>query len=79
METSVLQSCITEAKLLVDAAYNQTQRRWAGAWALRGPGRAREGGRAPTKDISPITLPLGTMRTVSLVETLPPIHLCTLS
>ncbi|KAM8817284.1 eosinophil peroxidase [Rhynchonycteris naso] len=26
VETSVLQSCITEAKLLVDAAYNQTQR-----------------------------------------------------
>lgn len=26
VETSVLQSCITEAKFLVDAAYNQTQR-----------------------------------------------------
>eukprot|EP00069_Balaena_mysticetus_P000474 bmy_03555T0 len=26
VETSVLQSCITEAKLLVDAAYNQTER-----------------------------------------------------
>ncbi|XP_016066179.1 PREDICTED: eosinophil peroxidase [Miniopterus natalensis] len=26
VETSVLQSCMTEAKLLVDAAYNQTQR-----------------------------------------------------
>lgn len=27
VETSVLQGCITEAKLLVDAAYNQTERR----------------------------------------------------
>lgn len=32
---------------------------------LCGPGRVNEGGWAPAKDISPITLPLGTMRTVS--------------
>lgn len=46
METSVLQNCITEARLLVDAAYNQTERRWAWAWVwgLHGPGRVDDGG-----------------------------------
>lgn len=61
METSVLWSCITEAKLLVDAAYNQTQMRWAWVWALHGPGRVHVGGWAPIKVVSPTILPLNTM------------------
>lgn len=32
METSVLQDCIAEAKLLVDTAYNRTQKRWGWGW-----------------------------------------------
>ncbi|KAM5214554.1 LOW QUALITY PROTEIN: eosinophil peroxidase [Hipposideros larvatus] len=58
-ETSVLQGCTTQAKLLVDTTYNQTQKMWF--WGLHGPGRVDVGGWAPAKVISPITLPLGTM------------------
>lgn len=32
VENSVLQDCIAEAKLLVDSAYNRTQKRWARDW-----------------------------------------------
>lgn len=57
VETSVLQDCVKEAKLLVDAAYNRTQGRWAWVWGLHGPGRADEGGWAPTKVTSPVSCP----------------------
>lgn len=41
MENSVLRDCIAEAKLLVDAAYNWTQKRWAWDFtSLGGPVRA---------------------------------------
>lgn len=57
METSVLQNCVKEAKLLVDAAYNRTQGRWAWVWSLHGTGRVDEGGWAPTEVTLPISCP----------------------
>lgn len=66
VETSVLRDCITEAKLLVDSAYNQTQRRWV--W------EDQCSGWAPAMVMSAITLPLGTWDSDMSVESLPSVH-----
>ncbi|KAM8944082.1 eosinophil peroxidase [Lycaon pictus] len=56
VETSVLRGCITEAKLLVDAAYNQTQR------SIKE--RLRSGLASPLDLLSYFKQPLGGTRTV---------------
>ncbi|XP_022365067.1 eosinophil peroxidase [Enhydra lutris kenyoni] len=56
VETSVLRDCITEAKLLVDAAYNQTQRSITE--------RLRSGLASPMDLLSYFKQPLATTRTV---------------
>lgn len=56
VETSVLQGCLAEAKLLVDAAYNQTQRSITQ--------RLRSGSASPMDLLSYFKQPVATTRTV---------------
>ncbi|KAF7479325.1 Hypothetical predicted protein [Marmota monax] len=77
VENSLLQDCIAEAKLLVDAAYNRTQKRWTWVWGAvwawealppHFPGsikqRLRSGSASPMDLLSYFKQPIAATRTV---------------